>query len=187
MLLLLDVFFGSRKTEAGGKSACLRFIFASLGFRLVGANSASLRFRLRRKLHALPCYSSPHANSVCTGASSWRLASQFPYFSVSSSACHRFIFASLGFRLVGANSASLRFRLRRKLHALPCSFSPHANSVCTGASLWRLASQFPYFNVSSSACHRFIFASLGIRQSPRGEKATEPTLGPSGRQFRLNC
>ena len=26
-------------------------------------------------------------------------------------------------------------------------------------------------------------ASLGIRQSPRGERLTEPTLGPSGRQL----
>ena len=27
----------------------------------------------------------------------------------------------------------------------------------------------------------------GIRQSPRGESATLPTLGPSGRQDLLNC
>lgn len=30
-------------------------------------------------------------------------------------------------------------------------------------------------------------ASLGIRQSPRGERLMEPTFGPSGRQLRLNC
>ena len=30
-------------------------------------------------------------------------------------------------------------------------------------------------------------ASLGIRQSPRGERLIEPTFGPSGRQERLNC
>lgn len=29
--------------------------------------------------------------------------------------------------------------------------------------------------------------SVGILQSPRGESATEPTFGPSGRQERLNC
>lgn len=29
-------------------------------------------------------------------------------------------------------------------------------------------------------------ASLGIRQSPRGERLTEPTFGPSGTQDRLN-
>lgn len=28
--------------------------------------------------------------------------------------------------------------------------------------------------------------SLGMRQSPRGERLTEPTLGPSGTQLRLN-
>ena len=46
---------------------------------------------------------------------------------------------------------------------------------------------FSYSSVSSSACQRFIFASDGIRQSPRGDRATEPTLGPSGTQLRLNC
>jgi hypothetical protein len=30
-------------------------------------------------------------------------------------------------------------------------------------------------------------ASLGIRQSLRGERLTEPILGPSGMQLRLNC
>ena len=50
---------------------------------------------------------------------------------------------------------------------------------------WLLSSF--YSSVSSSACHSAIFASLGIRQSPRGERATEPTLGPSGTQLRLNC
>ena len=29
--------------------------------------------------------------------------------------------------------------------------------------------------------------SEGILQSPRGERETEPTLGPSGMQERLNC
>ena len=30
-------------------------------------------------------------------------------------------------------------------------------------------------------------ASVGMRQSPRGESEQLPTLGPSGRQLRLNC
>ena len=30
-------------------------------------------------------------------------------------------------------------------------------------------------------------ASEGIRQSPRGDRLTLPTLGPSGTQERLNC
>ena len=49
------------------------------------------------------------------------------------------------------------------------------------------ASSLFYSSASSSVCHSTIFASLGIRQSPRGDTATEPTFGPSGRQFRLNC
>ena len=32
-----------------------------------------------------------------------------------------------------------------------------------------------------------LLASEGIRRSPRGDSVTEPTLGPSGRQLRLNC
>ena len=44
-----------------------------------------------------------------------------------------------------------------------------------------------YCNSSSSAIHKAATASLGIRQSPRGDRVTEPTLGPSGRQERLNC
>ena len=42
-------------------------------------------------------------------------------------------------------------------------------------------------SVSSSACHSAAEASLGIRQSPRGDRAAVPTLGPSGTQLRLNC
>ena len=30
-------------------------------------------------------------------------------------------------------------------------------------------------------------ASLGIRQSPRGDRLTDPTFGPSGNADRLNC
>ena len=40
---------------------------------------------------------------------------------------------------------------------------------------------------SNSFRNRAHFASDGIRQSPRGDKETEPTFGPSGRQERLNC
>ena len=43
------------------------------------------------------------------------------------------------------------------------------------------------YNCSASACQRAEAASDGILQSPRGERATEPTLGPSGKQERLNC
>ena len=35
--------------------------------------------------------------------------------------------------------------------------------------------------------HSAALASLGIRQSPRGDSATEPTFGPSGIAERLNC
>ena len=40
---------------------------------------------------------------------------------------------------------------------------------------------------SSSASQSAADASDGIRQSPRGERVTEPTFGPSGMQERLNC
>lgn len=35
--------------------------------------------------------------------------------------------------------------------------------------------------------HASTKASLGIRQSPRGDRDTDPTFGPSGIQDRLNC
>ncbi len=40
---------------------------------------------------------------------------------------------------------------------------------------------------SSSASQAAAEASLGMRQSPRGERLTDPTLGPSGLIERLNC
>ena len=43
------------------------------------------------------------------------------------------------------------------------------------------------YRFSSSSSHILALASLGIRRSPLGDTATEPTLGPSGRQERLNC
>ena len=52
---------------------------------------------------------------------------------------------------------------------------------------------FPFHNIhrsykrSASASHTPAAASLGIRRSPRGDTATDPTFGPSGRQERLNC
>ena len=50
-----------------------------------------------------------------------------------------------------------------------------------------LSRLFSYSSVSSSAIQRAALASDGIRQSPRGDRAAEPTLGPSGTQLRLNC
>ena len=42
-------------------------------------------------------------------------------------------------------------------------------------------------SASTSCSQAAAEASEGMRQSPRGERVTEPTLGPSGRQERLNC
>ena len=44
-----------------------------------------------------------------------------------------------------------------------------------------------FHNFSASSSQRRAEASLGIRQSPRGLRHTEPTFTPSGRQLRLNC
>ena len=43
------------------------------------------------------------------------------------------------------------------------------------------------YRFSNSSNHSRATASDGIRQSPRGDRLTEPTFGPSGRQDRLNC
>ena len=44
-----------------------------------------------------------------------------------------------------------------------------------------------YHIFSASCIHIAAIASEGMRQSPRGLKLTLPTLGPSGKQERLNC
>ena len=46
---------------------------------------------------------------------------------------------------------------------------------------------FVNYSFSSSPSQICALASLGIRRSPLGDTATVPTLGPSGRQDRLNC
>ena len=42
------------------------------------------------------------------------------------------------------------------------------------------------YSASALASHSAAQASEGMRQSPRGDSVTVPTLGPSGRQERLN-
>lgn len=43
------------------------------------------------------------------------------------------------------------------------------------------------YMLSKSLSQTVATASLGIRQSPRGDKFIDPTFGPSGIQERLNC
>ena len=47
--------------------------------------------------------------------------------------------------------------------------------------------EYARYAALSSCRHMADEASLGILQSARGERVTLPTLGPSGRQERLNC
>lgn len=58
-------------------------------------------------------------------------------------------------------------------------FYPPGNNRCPIS--WNL------YSLSASSSQRAAQASLGIRKSPRGDRVTEPTFGPSGRQDRLNC
>ena len=120
----------------------------------------------------------------------WR--GKLPVYSrPSSSSCHNAATASLGIRRVGAKSALLRFRLRRNLRPLPCASFPRLKrfaGLIRGPRYGDWRGRLPvYSRPSSSSCHNAATASLGIRQSPRGDRATEPTLGPSARQERLNC
>ena len=83
-------------------------------------------------------------------------------------------------------------------------FAPHptkgsASGLCQrvnkpfGNPLWlrrfyRFIAYYRLFSISSSSFIQMCTeASLGIRKSPRGERVTLPTFGPSGRQERLNC
>ena len=114
-----------------------------------------------------------------------------PYSRPSSSSCHNAATASDGIRRVGAKSALLRFRLRRNLRPLPCASFPRLKrfaGLIRGPRSGDWREKVPaYSRSSSSSCHSAATASDGIRQSPRGDRATEPTLGPSARQLRLNC
>ncbi len=47
--------------------------------------------------------------------------------------------------------------------------------------------EFYAYNSSVIFSHSRDDASLGILRSPRGDTPIEPTLGPSGKQERLNC
>ena len=110
-------------------------------------------------------------------------------YSVSSSVCHSVHWASLGIRLVGPGFVSFPWPHRATvIHAAGPPLPTAASRACGGPSFRRLAPlKRVAYSVSSSVCHSVHWASLGIRQSPRGDRATVPTLGPSGRQLRLNC
>ena len=56
-----------------------------------------------------------------------------------------------------------------------------------GKSRIRRALQPGLFDPVAHRSHSCGSASLGILQSPRGERLTVPTLGPSGTQERLYC
>ena len=71
---------------------------------------------------------------------------------------------------------------RALLFAL-CSFIMCA---CFAAMLFDSKTRSGY-RFSHSSIHSLDEASLGMRQSPRGLRQQLPTLGPSGRQLRLNC
>ena len=110
-------------------------------------------------------------------------------YSVSSSVCHNVHWASLGIRLVGPGFVSFPWPRRATvIHAAGPPLPRAASRACGGPIFRRLAPlKRVTYSVSSSVCHNVHWASLGIRQSPRGDMATVPTLGPSGRQLRLNC
>ena len=81
-------------------------------------------------------------------------------------------------------------RERRKsfdLRRFFCVQNKIQRNTCYTAMCCTAGVMISYCRVSSSAIQRVLQASLGIRQSPRGDSVTEPTLGPSGRQLRLNC
>ena len=62
-------------------------------------------------------------------------------------------------------------------------FAPRKCVRSSSASTDGLAPRLDHYHLSHSAGS----ASEGIRQSPRGERLTVPTLGPSGTHDRLYC
>ena len=67
---------------------------------------------------------------------------------------------------------------------------PNRQRQKADAGQWRPAGESAHFDSvseSSSASHAEASASLGIRQSPLGDRLIDPTLGPSGKHDRLYC
>ncbi len=65
--------------------------------------------------------------------------------------------------------------------------STDAVSEQNQAAVFKPPPGFVRQSFSTSESHSAADASLGIRQSPRGDRDTEPIFGPSGIQERLNC
>ena len=63
---------------------------------------------------------------------------------------------------------------------------PLSQKIRTGSPFWKNRFGF-FYNCSTCSIQSRELASLGILQSPRGLRQTEPTLTPSGIQLRLNC
>ena len=75
---------------------------------------------------------------------------------------------------------------RHVIHSRAAASLPKRGAASRGGSgSCFLTSNHP--RRSSSFCQTAAQASLGMRQSPRGDSVTLPTFGPSGRQLRLNC
>ena len=68
-----------------------------------------------------------------------------------------------------------------------CSFRLQQSAAGIFCANWGVGVYMDFYSASASSSHRAETASLGMRQSPRGDRVTVPTLGPSGRQDRLNC
>ena len=66
-------------------------------------------------------------------------------------------------------------------------FKPEKNGGICRSHIPPQTYSFFLYNCSHCCIHSALTASDGIRQSPRGDKVTVPTFGPSGRQERLNC
>ena len=77
----------------------------------------------------------------------------------------------------GLPSPEVQYRWGR-----PANAARHCQTSCAVLHNFCAGTQGP-------CTQRYILQSMseGIRQSPRGDKETVPTLGPSGRQLRLNC
>lgn len=89
----------------------------------------------------------------------------------------------------GALSAALRGKARScfncgaaRARGFPRGGGRHRNRHVVWLKKTRSGYRF-----SHSSIHSLDEASLGMRQSPRGLRQQLPTLGPSGRQLRLNC
>ena len=104
-------------------------------------------------------------------------------------ACHIFLASHIASFPTGFNRTGRNISKTERTSSVSIMLSIPAASTSPGIAGKKSSGFPPYSRQESGLVLSQVSgsASLGIRQSPRGDKETVPTFGPSGTQVRLNC